>query len=226
MKAGIVIFPGSNCDHDAYHLSKNILNWDTCLIWHKETSFNPPDLLILPGGFSYGDYLRSGAMASKSPVMGAVIDFAKKGGYIIGICNGFQVLTESGILEGALIKNKNLRFLHQDVYLRCENHSTVFTEKIPPGKQLKLKIAHGDGNYIADSDTLKKLEAECRVAFKYASPDGNLNEKYNPNGSIMSIAGILSSNKRVLGMMPHPERCVEELLGSTDGKLIFEGFIQ
>ena len=218
-KFGVVVFPGSNCDHDAYYSLKKVLGFDVTFLWHKETSLENCDVIILPGGFSYGDYLRTGAIARFSPIMNTVIDFANKGGYVMGICNGFQILLEAGLLPGVLLKNKSLQFVCKDVYLSVENRDTVFTKGITSKEKLKFPVAHGEGNYFADDNTLKELVENNQIVFKYAS----LNDKsnYNPNGSIMDIAGIVNKRKNVLGLMPHPERSCNPILGKTDGSLVF-----
>ena len=218
-KFGVVVFPGSNCDHDAYYSLKKVLGFDVTFLWHKETSLENCDVIILPGGFSYGDYLRTGAIARFSPIMNTVIDFANKGGYVMGICNGFQILLEAGLLPGVLLKNKSLQFVCKDVYLSVENRDTVFTKGITSKEKLKFPVAHGEGNYFADDNTLKELVDNNQIVFKYAS----LNDKsnYNPNGSIMDIAGIVNKRKNVLGLMPHPERSCNPILGKTDGSLVF-----
>jgi phosphoribosylformylglycinamidine synthase len=221
LKFGIVVFPGSNCDHDAYYSLKNILGYDATFLWHKDTDLQNCNIIILPGGFSYGDYLRSGAIAKLSPIMNSIIKFANNGGFIIGICNGFQVLTESGLLPGVLLKNNSLKFVCRDVYLSVDNYDTKFTKMIEQ-KILKIPIAHGEGNYFADEDTIKSLEDNNQIVFKYCTPDGLIDHDSNPNGSLLNIAGITNKNKNVLGMMPHPERCCNPILGNTDGALIFQ----
>jgi phosphoribosylformylglycinamidine synthase I len=218
-KFGVVVFPGSNCDHDAYYSLKKVLGFDVVFLWHKETSMESCDVIILPGGFSYGDYLRTGAIARFSPIMKSVIDFAKKGGYVMGICNGFQILLEAGLLPGVLLKNKSLQFVCKDVYLSVENKDTVFTRGITSKEKLKFPVAHGEGNYFADEDTLKSLADNNQIVFKYTSFNGN--DDFNPNGSIMDIAGIINKEKNVLGLMPHPERSCDPILGKTDGSLVF-----
>jgi len=223
MKFGIVVFPGSNCDHDAYYSLKHNLGFETQFLWHKDTTI-PSDIkcIVLPGGFSYGDYLRTGAIARFSPIMKEVVHFASKGGLIIGICNGFQILTESGLLPGALLKNTSLRFVCRDVYLKTLNTNTPFTSLIEKDRILKIPIAHFEGNYFVDSDTLKELEDNEQIIFQYCNPNGEVTEETNPNGSLKNIAGITNKNKNVLGMMPHPERYCDSILGGTDGSLIFK----
>jgi len=221
MKVGVVVFPGSNCDHDTLFAFGDVLGADAREIWHKETSLGDPDIVVIPGGFSYGDYLRCGSIARFSPVMEAVIDFAKSGGPVLGICNGFQVLCEAGLLPGALLRNRRLTFLGRDVYVAVERNDTAFTGSCSVGQVLRLPIAHGDGNYFADDDTLQQLEDEGRVVFRYCGPDGETDEIYNYNGSARRIAGVCSENRRVVGMMPHPERASDpELEGKADGLAI------
>ncbi|MCS7082727.1 MAG: phosphoribosylformylglycinamidine synthase subunit PurQ [Bacteroidetes bacterium] len=221
MRVGVIIFPGSNCDHDAYYVCKHRMGWQTRFIWHKETELGPLDLVILPGGFSYGDYLRSGAIARFSPVMREVVRFAQRGGYVLGICNGFQILTEAGLLPGALLRNSSLRFVCRDVYVRVERTDTAFTRAYAPGAILQLPIAHGEGNYTVDPETLRRLEEEGRIAFRYVTADGRLDPEANPNGSLGNIAGVLNERGNVLGMMPHPERAADPELGRTDGLGLF-----
>jgi phosphoribosylformylglycinamidine synthase I len=222
VRFGVVVFPGSNCDHDAYYSLKKILGYVVTFLWHKETSLQNCDVIILPGGFSYGDYLRTGSIARFSPIMNSVIEFANSGGYIIGICNGFQILLEAGLLPGVMLKNKSLQFVCKDVYLSTENYNTVFTKEIPEKEALRIPVAHGDGNYFADDDTLKELVKNDRIVFKYSSNSGKIDEKNNPNGSVMNIAGIINEKGNVLGMMPHPERSCNSVLGKTDGVWIFK----
>jgi len=219
-KFGVVIFPGSNCDYDAYYALRKIFDFDVSFLWHKETDLKGCDVIILPGGFSYGDYLRTGAIARFSPIMNSVINFAKEGGFVMGICNGFQILVEAGLLPGVLLRNKSLKFICKDVYLSVVNNDTPFTRGISK-KVLKIPIAHGDGNYFADEETVKSLIENNQIVFKYSSPDGDIDEKYNANGSLMNIAGIINKERNVLGMMPHPERSCDAILGKTDGRLIF-----
>ena len=226
MKFGVVVFPGSNCDHDTYHVIRKVLGAEALYIWHKETSLQIFDAIILPGGFSYGDYLRAGAVARFSPVMNEIIKFAKKGGPVLGICNGFQILLESGLLPGALIPNDGMRFLCQTVYLKVANAATPFTQAYEPGQVLRMPIAHYSGNYFADDELLKRLQDEGRIAFQYCDADGNVTTEANPNGSRFNIAGITNEYKNVLGMMPHPERASETLLGSADGLKLFESLLE
>lgn len=220
-KFGIVVFPGSNCDHDAYYTVKKNLGYDAAFLWHKDKDLKNCDAIILPGGFSYGDYLRTGSIARFSPIMDSVFNFVENGGFVLGICNGFQILLEAGLLPGCMLKNKSLQFICKDVYLSVRNRDTVFTKSIRQEKLLKIPIAHGDGNYYADSETLKSLEENNQIVFQYSSEKGENTEAFNPNGSVMNIAGIINRRGNVLGMMPHPERCSSDLLGKTDGSLIF-----
>lgn len=220
-KFGVVVFPGSNCDHDAYYALKKICGYDVTFLWHKDTDLKNSDAIILPGGFSYGDYLRTGAVAKFSPIMKSVIDFAGSGGFVLGICNGFQILLETGLLPGVMIRNKSLKFVCKDVYLSVENPDTPFTAEITK-KILKIPVAHGEGNYFADEVTLKELIDNNQVVFRYSSPDGIIGEEDNFNGSTYNIAGIINKNGNVMGMMPHPERCCDPVLGKTDGALIFK----
>ena len=225
MKAAVVEFPGSNCDHDAYEWSHRIFGRPTERIWYTERDLRAADLVIIPGGFSYGDYLRCGAMAARSPVLESVVAHARRGGLVLGICNGFQILCEVGLLPGALLRNRTLSFLCQDVYLRCETESSPFTGKVGKGRVLRIPIAHGDGNYFCDAETLERLRGDDRVAFRYTDPEGRRDEAFNPNGSLDAIAGILSEDRRILGMMPHPERASEDIMGCRDGALLFESML-
>ena len=223
LKFGVVVFPGSNCDHDAYYSLRKILNYDVEFLWHKDTDLKQSSVIVLPGGFSYGDYLRTGAIARFSPIMNSVINFANNGGIVIGICNGFQILLEAGLLPGVMIRNNSLKFACKDVYLSVENRDTIFSSAIEAGKKtLKIPIAHGEGNYFANPELLKELEDNKQIVFRYSDTDGNANEQNNPNGSQMNIAGIINKHGNVLGMMPHPERACDPLLSRTDGNLIFK----
>jgi phosphoribosylformylglycinamidine synthase len=222
MKFGIVIFPGSNCDYDSFHVLKRVLGSETRFFFHKETSIKNFDIIILPGGFSYGDYLRTGAIARFSPIMKEVIAFARRGGIVIGICNGFQILCESNLLPGVLIKNNNLKFRCFETYVRIENNKTIFTRKFQQNETIKIPIAHGEGNFFADNETLKSIEDNDQILLKYCDRDGNITQQANPNGSIANIAGITNRNKNVFGLMPHPERCSEPILGNTSGLKMFE----
>ena len=216
MKFGVVIFPGSNCDHDCYYIIESILHKPVEFIWHQDTSLKGFDAVILPGGFAYGDYLRTGALARFSPVMNAVRDFAAAGGQVIGICNGFQILCEAGLLPGALLRNVGMKYVCKFLKLRTETANTPFTNSLSKGQVLNIPIGHGDGNYFADAETLKRIEDNDQVVFRYLE---------NPNGSLHDIAGIVNEGRNVLGMMPHPDRSSEQLLGSTDGKMIFESMV-
>ncbi len=223
---GVVVFPGSNCDHDCYHVLKHVLGQPTHFIWHQEESIDPSfKVIVLPGGFSYGDYLRTGAIARFSPVMKAVARFAQNGGIVIGICNGFQILLEARLLPGAMLRNRGLRFICRDVYLRVENTDTVFTNQCASKRVLKIPIAHGEGNYFAPPHVIKELKDNNQIVFRYSGPDGTLDD-YNPNGSVENIAGIINKEGNILGMMPHPERASEEILGNTDGLYIFKSLIK
>ena len=226
MKFGVVVFPGSNCDLDAYHFVKDVLAQPVDYIWHQEESVAGYECIILPGGSSYGDYLRSGAIASFSPVMKAVKDFALRGGLVIGIGNGFQILVEAGLLPGALYRNTALQFRCQFTYLKVENYFTPFTKAIERGRLLKIPIAHGEGNYYVDKDTLHRLEVKGQIIFRYATEQAEVTAAANPNGSVFNIAGVCNENKNVLGMMPHPERAGEAILGSEDGKMIFDSILK
>ena len=225
MKFGIVVFPGTWSDRDCYYSVHNILGQEAAYVWHKETDLTGHDCVILPGGFSYGDYLRTGAIARFSPVMEAVAEFAGKGKPVIGICNGFQVLCEAHLLPGVLRQNDHLQYRCQWTYLKTENTSTVFTSKCPKGQVLKIPISHYEGRYYADDAVLEELEANNRVAFRYATPDGDVTIQANPNGALNNIAGIINKQGNVLGMMPHPERSCEDILGSADGNIIWESII-
>ena len=220
MKCAVVVFPGSNCDSDVYHALADDLNLDTHYVWHGDSNLQGYDLIVLPGGFSYGDYLRCGAIARFSPVMQAVRDFASKGGLVLGICNGFQILVEASLLPGALLKNDHLQFRCEWASVRVENAQTPFSSRCREGQVLSLPIAHGEGCYYADDETLVEWEEEGRVVFRYSLPGGEVTSGANPNGSLNNIAGITNKRGNVLGMMPHPERAANSLLGATDGTLI------
>jgi phosphoribosylformylglycinamidine synthase len=226
VKFGVVVFPGSNCDHDAYYVSKKILGQNAVFLWHKESDLQDVDVVILPGGFSYGDYLRCGAIARFSPVMKEVVRFAEGGGTVIGICNGFQILLEAGLLPGVLLRNASLRFVCRYVQLKVENVDTRFTGACVPGEILSIPIAHGDGNYFTDPDTLQSLEENRQIVFRYCDPDGTVSPEANPNGSLKNIAGIVNRQGNVLGMMPHPERASDPLLRHTDGQKIFRSIME
>ena len=221
MKFGVVMFPGSNCDHDTYHVISKVIGQPVDFLWHRQNTVADCDAVILPGGFSYGDYLRTGAIARFSPVMGAVKEFASRGGLVMGICNGFQILCEAGLLPGALLRNKDLRFICDHVNIRIEATDTPYTNRCQRGQVLSVPIAHGDGNYFCDAETLAELQRENRIIFRYSAANGNLEADANPNGSLDNIAGICNRERNVLGMMPHPERASEQLLGSSDGRIIF-----
>ncbi|MCK9484087.1 MAG: phosphoribosylformylglycinamidine synthase subunit PurQ [Candidatus Marinimicrobia bacterium] len=225
MKFGVVVFPGSNCDHDAYHVLKHVLGARVEYIWHKDTTLRLFDVIVLPGGFSYGDYLRAGAVARFAPIMPEIMHFAEKGGKVIGICNGFQILMEAGLLPGALIPNDHMRFRCQEVYLKVTNNATAFTRVYDAGQVIKMPIAHYCGQYFAEDDILKQLQDQERIAFQYCDSKGEINAAANPNGSKLNIAGILNEEKNVLGMMPHPERAAESILDSEDGLGIFKSLL-
>ena len=225
MRAAVVVFPGSNCDHDTYHVLKHVLNVETDFLWHGQREFRAYDLIVLPGGFAYGDYLRTGAIARFSPVMEGVRDFARRGGYVLGICNGFQILQEAGLLPGAMLRNRGLKFICRPVHLRVER-VTGFTCALSPGQVLCVPIAHNEGNFYASRADLDRLERNGQVVFRYCSPAGEVTEADNPNGSLNGIAGISNERGNVLGMMPHPERASEASLGSEDGRNIFVSVLQ
>lgn len=221
-KFGVVVFPGSNCDHDAFYSVSKVLGYEANFLWHKDTDLKGSDVIILPGGFSYGDYLRTGAIARFSPIMNSVLEFASKGGIIIGICNGFQILLEAGLLPGVMFRNKSLQFVCKDVYLSIQNKKTIFTNLVNGQKSLKIPVAHGEGNYYCDQDTLKYLQDNNQIVFKYSSANGEVSKEFNPNGSSKNIAGIINKEGNILGMMPHPERVCNPVLNNTDGQIIFK----
>tara|TARA_Y100000991_G_scaffold43297_1_gene30564 strand:- start:6966 stop:7658 length:693 start_codon:yes stop_codon:yes gene_type:complete len=225
MKCGVVTFPGSNCNHDMMYALGNILGQEVVELWHKDTDTQNCELIVLPGGFSYGDYLRSGAIARFSPIMDAVINHANKGGLLLGICNGFQILCESGLLPGALLHNNNQKFICKNVYLTPSSKTAGLTKDLTQGKAYKIPIAHGEGRYFADDDTIQSLFDKDQVLFQYCNQDGIINDEVNPNGSVQNIAGVTNAAKNVMGMMPHPERAVDELLGNQDGVALFESLI-
>lgn len=225
MKAAVIVFPGSNCDTDCFHALKDVMKQQVEFVWHKEQNFPKTDLVVIPGGFSYGDYLRTGAIARFSPAMEAVKKHAEEGRYVIGICNGFQILLEAGLLPGAMLRNKNLSFLCKHVWLRVDNTNTSFSKQYQKGQTISIPIAHGEGNYYCDDDTLKSLQDNHQIVFRYSSEKGEVGESFNPNGSRDNIAGIINKKGNVMGMMPHPERASEEILASTDGKKIWESLI-
>src|SRR2546425_8485901 len=225
MTFAIVVFPGSNCDHDAYHAARDVLGQDADYVWHKDTDLKGADVVILPGGFAHGDYLRCGAMARFSPIMREVRAFAARGGPVLGICNGFQVLLEAGLLPGAMLRNRGLKYRCEHVYLRVEHIDTPFTCAATPGQVLRIPIGHGEGNYFAPPDMLQTIEANCQVVLRYTDPSGKQDDGWNPNGSVNAIAGLCNERRNVVGMMPHPERACEVLLGGVDGRLIFESVV-
>jgi len=221
VKFGIIVFPGSNCDHDAYHVISKQVGQPVDFIWHRDTDLESFDALIIPGGFSYGDYLRAGALARFSPVMDSVKKFAATGGFVLGICNGFQILCEAGLLPGALIRNRDLNFICEHLCVSVETSDTPYTNEMTPGSVLRIPIAHAEGNYVCDDATLAELRREDRIVFRYCEPNGAITDAANPNGSRDNIAGICNHSRNVLGLMPHPERACEDLLGSSDGRDIF-----
>ena len=223
---GVIVFPGSNCDHDAYHAAKHVLDQEARFIWHKEESVGNVDVVIVPGGFSYGDYLRSGAIAQFSPIMQDVVRFAHEGGLVMGICNGFQVLCEAGLLPGTLMRNERLRFICKSTTLRVENAETPFTQAMQPGQVVDIPISHGEGRYYADDEVLDRIEANDQVVFRYCDAGGVITPEANPNGSARNIAGIVNEGRNVMGLMPHPERCVEDLISSGEGRLFFDSLIE
>lgn len=226
MKFGVVVFPGSNCDADCYNVVRDVLGQEADYLWHKQGSVKGCDALILPGGFSYGDYLRTGAIARFSPIMPAVVDFANQGGLVIGICNGFQILLEAGLLPGAMLRNRSLKFICNGISLKVQRTDTAFTNQLLPGEIIKVPIAHGEGNYFCDAPTLAALQKDNRILFTYCDQSGMESEEANPNGSVANIAGIMNEGGNVMGMMPHPERCSEEILGGSDGYNIFASMLQ
>jgi phosphoribosylformylglycinamidine synthase len=226
MRFGVIVYPGSNCDHDCYHAVKHVFGQEAEYVWHKSSDIKDFDCLILPGGFSYGDYLRPGAIARFSPVTEEINRFAQRGGLVIGICNGFQILCEAGLLPGALMMNRGLKFICEKTFVRVENNSTPFTRAYKKGQVLDIPIAHADGNFFADEDTLKRLEDRELIVFRYSTPDGRISPEANPNGAVANIAGIINEKGNVLGMMPHPERACESELGGTDGRGLFESLLK
>ncbi len=225
MKFGVVIFPGSNCDEDIIYVLEKILGQQVVRLWHKDHDLQGADFIILPGGFSFGDYLRSGAIARFSPIMQEVIQFAAKGGYVMGVCNGFQILTEAGMLEGALLHNENRKFICRNIHMVAQTTGSLITSQIDPQRALKIPIAHGEGNYFAEADVLKSLYDNDQVLFKYSDESGNITTDANPNGSLDNIAGICNANRNVFGFMPHPERACDTLVGNEDGLAIFESIL-
>jgi phosphoribosylformylglycinamidine synthase len=225
MKFAVIVFPGSNCDHDAYHAAKHVLGQAAEFIWHKDTSLNGADVVVLPGGFSHGDYLRTGAIARFSPVMAAVTEFARAGGPVLGICNGFQILCEAGLLPGAMLRNRDLKFHCEHVRIRVEQTDTPFTACASKGQVLRIPIAHGEGNYYADAAVVTALEASGRVIFRYCDGQGQITDEANPNGALNNIAGLCNESRNVVGLMPHPERACEAALGSADGLVLFQSVL-
>ena len=226
MKFAVVVFPGSNCDHDAHYAASEVLGQEAEFVWHKETSLKGADVVVLPGGFSHGDYLRTGAIARFSPVMAAVAELARAGHPVLGICNGFQILCEAGLLPGAMLRNRDLKFHCEHVHLRIERSDTPFTSRAIPGQVISLPIAHGEGNYYADPAVVAQLETSGRVIFRYCTPEGAVTDAANPNGAVNAIAGICSEARNVVGLMPHPERACEPALGSADGLVLFESVLE
>ena len=225
MKAAVIVFPGSNCDRDLKVALTQSMGEQPAMVWHRDTTLPEVDLIAVPGGFSYGDYLRSGAMAAHSPIMKEVVRFAQRGVAVLGICNGFQVLTEAGLLPGMLMRNHNLRFVFKDVFLRVDQTDTVFSSGYTDGQIIRIPVAHHDGNYFIDEDGYAQLEDERRIAFRYCDEAGAISDAANPNGSLSNIAGVLDSSRRILGMMPHPERLSDPMLGGNDGRAMFDSLI-
>src|SRR5437773_9791652 len=225
MKFAVVVFPGSNCDEDAYHVAKEVVHQDAELVWHKDTSLRGADVVVLPGGFAHGDYLRTGAMARFSPIMTEVRAFAARGGPVLGICNGFQILLESGLLPGAMLRNRGLKYRCEHVHLRVEQIDTPFTSAARAGQVLRIPIGHGEGNYFAPPEMLERLEENRQVVLRYTTADGRLDDEANPNGSVNAIAGLCNDTRNVVGMMPHPERACEALVGGVDGRAIFDSIV-
>jgi phosphoribosylformylglycinamidine synthase subunit PurQ / glutaminase len=225
MKVGVVVFPGSNSDHDAYHVAKHVCGQDARFVWHKETDVGGVDAIVLPGGFAHGDYLRTGAIARFSPVMPAVVEFARRGGPVLGICNGFQILQEAGLLPGAMLRNRSVKFLSQPVHVRVERSDTIATAGLATGTVLTMPIAHGEGNFYLPDGDLDRLEGEGQVVFRYTRRDGGLDDASNPNGSARAIAGVCNKQRNVVGLMPHPERASDALLGSADGVVLLESLL-
>jgi phosphoribosylformylglycinamidine synthase len=226
MNVGVVVFPGSNCDHDTYHVLKHVCGLQASFVWHKDEDLSGLDAVVLPGGFSYGDYLRTGAIARFSPVMRGVVEFARRGGPVLGICNGFQILQEAGLLPGAMLRNRSVKFLSQPVHVRVERDDTVATAGLAVGSVLTMPIAHGDGNFHLPEPELDRLEREGRVVFRYTTSDGRLDAGANPNGSARAVAGVCNEARNVVGLMPHPERASEPELGSADGRRLFEALVR
>ncbi len=225
MKFGVVIFPGSNCDEDIIYVLEKLLGQQVVRLWHKDHDLQGAEFIVLPGGFSFGDYLRSGAIARFSPIMQEVIQFAEKGGYVLGICNGFQILTEAGLLPGALLHNENRKFICRNIYMKAQTTNSLITAQIDPQRALKIPLAHGEGNFFADADVLKSLYDNDQVLFKYCDEGGNITAESNPNGSLHNIAGICNKERNVFGFMPHPERAADALVANEDGLAIFESIL-
>ena len=225
MKFGVVIFPGSNCDQDMIYALRNIMKQEVVELWHKDADLKGSDFIVLPGGFSYGDYLRSGAIARFSPIMEKVIEFANKGGYVLGVCNGFQILCEAGLVPGALLHNNERKFICKNVFVKAQSNDSLVTSCIPFDKALKIPIAHGEGKYFADAETLKEMNKNGQILFRYCDETANITDPANPNGSIENIAGVCNAGKNVFGMMPHPERAVDNELSNADGRYIFESIL-
>jgi phosphoribosylformylglycinamidine synthase len=228
MKFGVVVFPGSNCDQDIIYVLRNVMECEVVELWHKRTNINGltnDDCIVLPGGFSFGDALRTGAIARFSPIMDAVIDHCNNGGYTLGICNGFQILCEAGLLPGVLLQNAHQQFICKNIYLKADNNDNPLTASIPTDKALKIPVAHGDGRYYAEEKTLQEIISNKQILFRYCDENGNVTPNANPNGALYNIAGICNRDRNIFGMMPHPERASEEMLGNTDGRLIFESFL-
>ena len=226
MKFGVVVFPGSNCDQDSIYVLESLLGQQVVKLWHKDHDLQGVDFIILPGGFSFGDYLRSGAIARFSPIMQEVIQFANKGGYLMGICNGFQILAEAGLVPGALLHNSNRKFICKNIYLKPETNNTLITSALNTNSALKIPIAHGEGNYFADADTLKMLQDKDQILFRYCNENGEVTPESNPNGSIENIAGVCNAGRNVFGLMPHPERAADCVLGNEDGLGVFESILK
>lgn len=225
MKFGVVVFPGSNCDEDMVYVLRDIMKQETVKLWHKNTDLEGCTHIVLPGGFSYGDYLRSGAIARFSPIMQSVVEHANKGGFLFGVCNGFQILCEAGLLPGALLHNDSRKFICKNVYIQAQNNTTQITSKVPAKKALKIPIAHGEGKYFADADTLKKMNDNGQILFRYCDENGDINATANPNGATENIAGVCNAGKNVFGMMPHPERAADKELFNEDGRFLFESIL-
>lgn len=224
-KFGVVVFPGSNCDEDMVYVLQNIMGQEVVKLWHKDKDLQNCDFIIIPGGFSFGDYLRSGAIAKFSPIMEKIIEYANKGGYVLGVCNGFQVLTEAGLLPGALLHNEERKFVCKNTYIKAEHNDVLLTAEVPLNKALKIPVAHGEGRYFADVETLKKMNSNHQILFRYCDENGNITKAANPNGAIDNIAGICNANKNVFGMMPHPERATDGELANIDGRCIFDSIL-